>query len=454
MVFGIGAGVWFMVNGPVFQQKKRDTAATIPASTPATPAISTINPLSVMVMPFANQTGDKDKAYIADALTSSITSDLSRIADASIVPATTAFSLRDKQLTVPQLGKEASVRFVLTGGVTADREKLRISAVLADTQAGAQLWAENFDGNSTDLFALQDQITIRVGNSIGTQMVVVAARESEKRASTPQAADLLMRARAILLNQQSRQGNEALEAIYRQALAIEPGNLTAKVGLASTLALRAANYSTTLKLDGAGRIALMKQAHDLAQEVKTIDPGIAEIYLPIALYAYEVNDVDAALRATNRRVELQPKESRAHGALCSLKRRLDDVAGAKAACARAIELAAHGRVPAESFFQFAHLAFREDKLDEAIAWAQKAMDANYSASTGPAVKAIAYARKGGKDDLAQAKKYAAEAMRLDPDLRSTNPYMYPKPWPGKEAEFRKFMDTQFLPAWRAAGLPE
>ncbi len=453
VVFGIGAGVWFMVNGPVFQRKARDTTSEIPASTPATSAVSTINPLSVMVMPFANQTGDKDKAYIADALTSSITSDLSRIVDASIVPAATAFSLRDKQLTVPQLGKEASVRFVLSGGVTADKEKLRINAVLADTQSGAQLWAENFDGKATELFALQDQVTNKVSNSIGTQMVVVAARESEKRASTPQVADLLMRARAILLKQQSLENHRTLEALYRQALTIDPENLNAKAGLAYTLALQATNLTTVLKLDDAGRLAMIKKAFGLAEEVKARDPNNADAYLPITIYFREIGDFDSATQAALRRIELAPRDARAHNALCILKRQKDDVAGARAACMKGLELAAHGRPPAESYFQLAHLAFREGKWDDALAWAQKGYDANPGASSGPVIRALSYAKKG---DPVLAKRFAAEALLADPQLRLSTQTFVPlsRPWPGKEAEFKKFMDTQFIPAWRAAGLPE
>ena len=155
-----------------------------------------------MVMPFNNQTGDAEKAYIADALTSSITSDLARIRDAFIVPAATAYSLKDKNLNIPQLGTQAAVRFVLGGSVTGSGDKLRIGATLSDTQTGMQLWTENFDGSLSDLFALQERVTARIGSSIAPQMVIVAARESEKRANTPHVADLLMRALALQLSSQ------------------------------------------------------------------------------------------------------------------------------------------------------------------------------------------------------------------------------------------------------------
>ena len=439
-----GAALWFgfAANKPASSDQKTNAATT------AAPAV---NPLSVMVMPFANQTGDKDKAYIADALTSSITSDLSRIRDASIVPATTAVSLADKKLTIPQLGKEAAVRFVLTGAVTGDKERLRINAVLSDTQTGAQLWAENFDGRQTDLFALQDQVTKRIGDSIGPQMVIVSARESEKRASTPQVSDLLMRASALGLNQQSLQNHQAMEALYRQALAIEPGNLSAKTGLAVSLALQASNFATFLKLDDAGRIAMLKKASDLAEEVKAFDPNNPMIFLPILIYAVQTNDLDAAIRAAKRRIELQPKSPSAHHALGLMNMGIDDVAGAKAAFEKALAYASHAKPPVETYQSLALLAFRDDKLDDTITWAQKAIDANPGSASGRIAKALAYASKGQSE---QAKKAAAEAVRIEPGLRLANYPYFSKPSPGKEAAYRKFMDTQFIPAWRLAGLPE
>ena len=132
------------------------------------------NPLSIVVLPFANQTGDAQKAYVADALTTSITSDLARIRDAFVIAATTAFTYKDRPASVQQIGKELCVHFALQGSVLTSGENIRISAQLVDTQSGAQLWSETFDGELTNLFALQDQVTGRIGNSIGREMVIVA----------------------------------------------------------------------------------------------------------------------------------------------------------------------------------------------------------------------------------------------------------------------------------------
>ena len=97
------------------------------------------------------------------------------------------------------MGKDLGVRYVLQGNVQRGGEKIRINAQLADTSSGGQLWAETFDGDSSDLFALQDRITSRIANSIGREIVVAAARESEARKTDPQAGDLLLRAVALTI---------------------------------------------------------------------------------------------------------------------------------------------------------------------------------------------------------------------------------------------------------------
>ena len=199
--------------------------ATVTSNLPAD-----AGPLSIVVLPFTNQTGDPQKAYIADGLTSSITADLSRIRDAFIVPVSSAVAYRDKAAPVKQIGQDLGVRFVLQGSVLANGNKLRINAQLADAQSGAQKWTETFEGDLADLFALQDQVTARIGNSIGNQMVILAARESQTRKSGAKVADLILRADALGLNPQSLQNWKDVEALLRQALVADPGNATATVG--------------------------------------------------------------------------------------------------------------------------------------------------------------------------------------------------------------------------------
>ena len=278
-------------------------------SNEATRADSLPAPLSILVLPFANQTGDEKKAYIADALTMSITVDLSRIRDAFVVPATTAFTYRAKGLTVQQVAKDAAVRFVLNGSVLASGQDVRVTAQLVDSKTGTQLWNETFRGDLSNLFALQDQVTALVGNSIGERMVIVAARESETRKSAPQVVDLMLRARALNFRPYSIENFRERERLYREALSQEPNNLNAMVDLASTLAI----HSQWMDSSDLARDKQLTDARDLALRVKAIDPGLRGIELPLYLYAQEHNDFDGARRALEAALAKDPKSPSAYG---------------------------------------------------------------------------------------------------------------------------------------------
>ena len=115
-----------------------------------------------------------------------------------------------------------------------------------------------------------------------------------------------------------------------------------------------------------------------------------------------------------------------------------------------LKLSTRARRPGETYANLARVAFILDRPDEAITWARQAVDANPdNSSYSTMMIALAYARKG---DQLEARKAAAEAVRLNPDLRLDIKNI--APWPGKEAAYRKYIETQYLPAWRLAGLPE
>ena len=129
----------------------------------AAPSSSTAIPLSILVLPFSNHTGVESKSYIADALTTSITSDLTRITDLFVVTALTAFTWKNRPITLSSVAREADVRFVLQGSVMASGRRLQIAVQLSDTKTNSQLWNKTFEGELKNFFALLDQVTARVG---------------------------------------------------------------------------------------------------------------------------------------------------------------------------------------------------------------------------------------------------------------------------------------------------
>src|SRR6202035_5716612 len=117
---------------------------------------------SIVVLPFANLSDDPAQQYFADGITGDLTTDLSRIPDMLVISRNTAFTYRNKPVDTRQIGRELGVHYVLEGEVQRSGNRLRVAAQLIDAETDAHLWAERFDGDADDLFALRDEITHRI----------------------------------------------------------------------------------------------------------------------------------------------------------------------------------------------------------------------------------------------------------------------------------------------------
>jgi adenylate cyclase len=416
----------------------------VPTSSP--PVVTAdAGPLSIVVLPFQNLTGDPSQEYVADGLTAALTADLSRIRDAFIVNAMTAFAYKDKPVTAQQVGKDLGVRFVLQGSVQRSGNKIRINALLADAISNAQLWSENFEGDQSDLFALQDRVTTLVGNSIGPAMIIVAARESEIRKSSPRAADLMLRARALGMKPSSLKNLQQIEDLYRRALALEPNNASAMVGLALSVALQPDNFP--YELDESVKERKVVEARDLALKVKELDPDNPDGYIVIEIYALQHGDLAGAQRAGETRLSLLPKD---RGAYVNLA----NVFFYEGEPARSIELLTRAfnldpKHPLEWNLLMMGLAyFMRGDNDAAIEWLQKCLERNPTFGYAYAYLAMAYALKG-EDTLAHGA--AAEVRRLNPNTKLS---AFDNPNPSSPAAYKEFYENKLVPAWRKAGLPE
>jgi adenylate cyclase len=422
---------YFGLNGRPASSNEAARAQSLPA------------PLSILVLPFANQTGDEKKAYIADALTMSITADLSRIRDAFVVPATTALMYGSKGLTVQQVAKDAAVRFVLGGSVLTSGQNVRVTAQLVDSKTGAQLWNETFGGDLSNLFALQDQMTALVGNTIGERMVIVAARESETRKSAPQVVDLMLRARALNFRPYSIENLRERELLYREALSQEPNNVSAMTGLAITLAI----HSQWMDGSDLARDKQLTDARDLALRVKAIDPGLRGIEFPAYLYAQEHDDFDGARRALEAALAKDPKDPSAYGNFALFHLNMGEPERAIPLLEQALSLYPKGNEFIYANLGRAHLALGSN--DAAIEWLLKAADLNTGIWEVYSGLAMAYSNNG---DRQSASRYVAEYQKRAA-AQGFKGIESNAPSPATPPAFLKYYYDHFLPEWKKAGLP-
>ena len=228
-VLVIAIGAWWFWPWAKSSPAAAVAGATSIAQPPAAPR------LSIVVLPFANLSNDPDQQYFADGITEDVTTDLSRIADMFVIARNSAFTYRNKPVDAKQIGRELGVRYVLEGSVQRSGNQVRVTAQLIDAETNAHLWAERFDRDTGDLFALQNEITGRIAVALNLELI---SREAVRPTDNPDAMDYILRARATNLKPPSRANDAKAVSLLERALALDPRSVAAKSMLAGTLAGR------------------------------------------------------------------------------------------------------------------------------------------------------------------------------------------------------------------------
>src|SRR6516164_6104111 len=183
------------ITRPVHAYKIGGPASVAPSS--VMPAVPNVPRLSIVVLPFANLSGDPGQDYFVDGVTEDLTTELSRLAGSFVIAHNTAFTFKGKSVDVKRVACELGVRYVVEGNVRKVGQRVRVGAQLIDAETGAHLWADRLDREISELFELQDAITIELAHALDVQLIKAESRRSQ-RSMNPDAVDLVMRARAHL----------------------------------------------------------------------------------------------------------------------------------------------------------------------------------------------------------------------------------------------------------------
>src|SRR5258707_10936745 len=185
---------------------------------------------SIAVLPFQNMSGDPDQDYFADGMVDEITTALSRFKSLFVIARDSSFTYKGRAVDIKQVGRDLGVRYVLEGSVRKAAGKVRITGQLIDAITGAHLWADRFEGDLSDIFALQDRMTESVVSSIEPKMFQTEVDLAARRPNNLSAYDLCLRAVPHLYSFTRGGSAEALRLASR-ALEIDPRH-----GFAATLA--------------------------------------------------------------------------------------------------------------------------------------------------------------------------------------------------------------------------
>ena len=215
------------------------------------------------MLPFANLSNDPEQQYFADGITEDVTTDLSQLAGMLVISRNTAFTYRNKSTDTKQIGRELGVRYVLEGSVQRSGNRVRVNAQLIDAESDTHLWAERFDGDTSDLFALQDEVTRRIAIALNIELI---GAEASRPAMHPDALDYILRGRSAFAKPPSRVNRSEAVKLFERALALDPASVEAQSWLAIGLAARV--------LDGMADAAAadMERAERLVEQVLLVTP--------------------------------------------------------------------------------------------------------------------------------------------------------------------------------------
>src|SRR6516164_1547467 len=255
---GFAARVAGLVRGSIPSRRAPPTPAA-PSSAPITStreagkgAVPSTRPrLSIVVLPFANLSNDPEQEYFDDGITDDLTTDLSRLSGSFVIARNTAFTYKCKQVDAKQIGHELGVNYILEGSVRRVGDEVRVNVRLIDGENGAHRWADRFDTDRANLAAAQDEITGRLARALKVELVADVGRRIDRdHAVDPDARDLVMRGRALLLKAGSVAAWQEAVAAFERALEIDPRSVDAQIGLATALGRSVADgWGNTVQQD-------------------------------------------------------------------------------------------------------------------------------------------------------------------------------------------------------------
>jgi TolB-like protein/DNA-binding winged helix-turn-helix (wHTH) protein len=361
---------------------------------------SAVPRLSIVVLPFANLAADPAQQYFADGITEDLTTDLSRLADMSVISRDTAFTYKGEPISAERIRSELAVRYMLEGSVQRSGTHVRINTQLIDADTDANLWAARFDRNIADLLAVQSEITGRIAIALNLKLI---ASEAARSTEHPDALDHIFRGRAAIYRPASRQNFAEAIAEYQQALALDPHSVEAQSRLSTALSSRVLdNMSDSIDQD-------IEQANRLVEQALTEAPESPLAHFAKAQLLRAQHHCKAAIPEYETVLAANRNVVAAIGNIGRCKIYLGLLNDGVALEEQAVRLSPRDPFLGVWYFRIGQARLLQSRTDEAIGWLEKANNQN---STYPFVHAWLAAAWGLKGDLPRAASELADARKL------------------------------------------
>lgn len=258
---------------------------------------------SIAILPFNNMSGDPEQEYFSDGITEDIITDLSKVSGLFVVARNTVFTYKGKPVKVQEIAKDLGVNFVLEGSVRKAGARVRVTGQLINGKDGGHLWADRYDRDLTDIFAIQDEITHAIVEQLKVKLL---PQEKESIGQTPtgsiEAYTYYLRGRQFL-HRHSKSYYQLARRMFAKAVELDPAYARAYAGIADCDSFLFLHYSAPIEIKG----ILETSAKALA-----LESGLAEAHASRGLALSLEQRYDDAMAEFEKAIELDPNSFEGH----------------------------------------------------------------------------------------------------------------------------------------------
>jgi adenylate cyclase len=391
---------------------------------------------SIAVLPFDNLTGEKDQEYFSDGVTEEIITALTKTPQLFVIARNSTFSYKGKPVKVQQVAEELGVQYVLEGSVRKAEHKVRITAQLIDALSGRHIWAERYDRDFKDIFAVQDEITKNIITALHVE--ITEGQQARIYAKGTDNLEAYLKAMEAHWHNLQTTKDSVLRAmkLAEEAIALDPNYAFAHARLGGAHAT-----SIWVGLSKSPRDSI-KRAIALQKKAIALDSSLAWAYAALGYYLVMARQHDKGIAAGEKALELEPNSAdvlHVHGAILAFSGRREE---AMPLFREALRL---NPKPPNTYYRHFGVALRDSgRYEEAIALQKKAIEQDSNDIIAHLVLTSSYSL-AGRD--AEARATAQEVLRINPKFSVAR---MQKISPHKDRAFAK----RWCDGLRKAGLPE
>jgi adenylate cyclase len=360
---------------------------------------------AIAVLPFDNLSGDPEQEYFADGIAEDLITRISRLGTFPVIARNSSFTYKGQAVDVKRGSRELGARYVVEGSARRAGGRIRISAQLIDGTSGHHVWAETYDRELRDVFALQDDITEAIVSSIRPELLRSEfARAARSEPRNLDAYDLAMRG-WWHMSKLTREENMKARSLFERAIQLDPESSGAFAGLAYT------HWNDTAFQWSDTPAESVSELMRAARRSAALDAGNATAQVVLSLAYLRAKKPDEMVAAAQRAVELDPSYAIAHAWLAGFVASRGRVEEGLAHAEKAIRLSPRDPFRWFYFSSSAGVHFQARRYEDAVEWAKRSIRENPRFPYSRAVLAASYGHLGRGDEAREA---VEELLRTQP----------------------------------------